>query len=205
MGSSDFLGFGSTTGGGLAPAQPGPYIFDPDAGVAITNVSTTSTVQLDKGQQYRSLPVADARQFPDQEGWLVLAFGRSVSTGPVRYLGRLSNTELMLDFSFRFPFTLALGVDVTLLDGRAPFVPPNPEQVGSFYLTASAAGRVAAQAAINDAAAAGITINETVVYPGDRGLGNEGQPDQGQEKINDQVEIWAGDAVDAEVDAARKA
>lgn len=204
MGSSDFLGFGTTGGSGLAPAQPGPYIFDPNAGVGITNVSTTSTVQLNKGQQYRSLPVVDASSFPDEEGWVVLAFGRSISTGPVRYLGRLSGTELMLDFSFRFPFTLVSGVDVTLLDGRAPFVPPNPEQVGSFYLTASAAGRVAAQAAIADAAAAGVNINETIVYPGDRGLGNEGQPDSGTDKLSDQVEIWAGDEVDAEVEAARE-
>lgn len=203
MGSTDFTGFGSSSSG-VPPTQPGPYIFDPDAGFGITSTSTTTAVHLDRGQQYKSLPVADASQFPDQDGYIVLAFGRSIQVGPVRYLGRLSATELMLDFSFRFTQTLPVGVDVTLLIDRVPFVPAHPESVGSFYLTASTAGRVAAEAAIDAATAAGVNVVKTIEYPGDRGLGNEGRPDSGSPKVNDRVGIWAGADEDAEIETARE-
>jgi len=185
-----------------ASTIPGPILFDPTSGPAVTSTESTTTQAIDKGQGYHTLDVADATVFPDTEGWLCLAFGTDDSVFPVRYFGRFSSTALVVDFSFKYPLSIPLGSAITLLSQKAPLVPANPEAVGSFYLTASSAGRVAAVDALNSAVAAGIDINSTVLYPGDRGLGGQGLGVTGV-KISDKVAVWAGDNIDAEVAAAR--
>lgn len=183
---------------------PGPFIYDPIAGVGITETATTTTVALNQGGQYASLKVVDASQFPETGGYLVLAFGTKRQVSPLRFLGKISNTELILDFSTKMSATLPIGTVVTLLVDKGPFVPENPEDVGSFYLTASSAGRVAASKMIDDVAAAGFEVNKTILYPGDKGLGGAGLPAEEAQKLSDKVGVWAGDDVDVEVQEARE-
>lgn len=188
-----------------ASTIPGPYMWDPKGGVSVTSTQATLAVQLDKDRQYTSVTVDDATQFPDAEGWLVFDFGYETQVAPVRYYGRLSNTELDIDFSFKFPNSVAAGANVTLLAGRGPFVPEPAVaiKVGSFYLTDSQAGRIAASKAIDAAIAAGVIVNKTVVYPGDRGLGGEGYPQSGYYKIADKVSVWGSDDQDGDIATAR--
>lgn len=189
-----------------ATTIPGPYILDPDAGPAITGIASTLSSGLAAGSQYAVLPLAagTAVNFPDAEGWLALGFGTTASLAPVRYLGRANADALILDFSTVFPVDLPTGTGVTLLAQRGPFNPDNPQDLGLFYITDSSSGRVAASASIDSVVAAGIVVNKTIIYPGDRGLGNEGFPDKGVDKLSDVVSIWAGNDVDAEVAAARE-
>jgi hypothetical protein len=63
---------------------------------------------------------------------------------------------------------------------------------------------VAASDAIDDTIAAGIPMNKEVVYPGDRGLGNEGQPVKGSHKIADKVRVWGGDDLGTEIKKAQE-
>jgi hypothetical protein len=170
----------------------------------VTGFVSTLTAALAGGEQYGSVAVVDATQFPDEPGWLVFDFGYAAQQGPVRYLGRLSATDLALDFSYRFTMDVAVGATVTRLAQKGGFVPAVPEEVGSCYITASPAGRVAAQAAVQASVAAGIPLDLTIVYPGDRGIGGEGLPSEGAEKLSDKVSVWAGDDVDAEVATARE-
>ncbi len=181
---------------------PGPYIFDPRAGLSITSVNTTVAGLVSAGQQQRVLAVANASQFPDAAGWLVIGFGTSNQQGPIQYSGRVSNTQLLLDPSYTFKFDAAVGTDVTLLLQKGAWVPDNVESVGAFYVTASPAGRVAASSTIDDVVGAGFNVKKTTVYPGDRGLGAEGGGFTGQ-KLSDVVSVWAGDTVDTEVATAR--
>jgi hypothetical protein len=95
------------------------------------------------------------------------------------------------------------GANVTLLQGKGSYVPANANELGSFYITASPAGRVAAESAIEEATAAGVSINTQIVYPSDYGLGNAGDPASGTNKLSDKVVVWGGDEIDAEVAAAR--
>ena len=134
----------------------------------------------------------------------MFAFGYKNQVAPVKYFGRLSSTRLSLDYSFKFPVTVPSGSNVTLLSQKGPWVPENPQDVGSFYITASPAGRVAAEAAIDASVAAGVVVKTTITYPGDRGLGGEGLPASGTNKLSDKVVVWGGDNVDAEVAAARE-
>lgn len=182
----------------------GPFIYDPDNGVAVTGVETSITVEIQEGASYSALAVVNASDFPDEEGWLCFGFGTAEQIQPVRYLGRISSTSLLLDPTYTFAQTLDSGTTVTLLKQRGPWTPSNPEEVGSFYVTAAASGRIAASTTIDEIVAAGVNVDKVVVYPSDKGLGNEGAPDVGANKLSDRVVVWGGDDLDAELTEARE-
>ena len=181
----------------------GPYIYDTNSGAAVTGVASTTTQDLVVGQSYKTLSIADTTGFIDSPGYLVFGFGTSKELRPVRYLGVLSSTQLLLDPSYSFFSNISSGGSVTLLRSRSTFVPPHPETTGSFYATASAAARVQAQATIASLVAAGVNVTTSIVYPGDRGLGNEGLPAHGTAKLSDKVLVWGSDEIDAELKAAK--
>lgn len=181
-----------------ASTTPGPFTFNPHGGLAVTSKESTTSQVLTKGQQYASVSVADATQFPDSEGWLVFGFGTSQQLGPVKYLGRLSPTSLSLDFKFKFPLDVASGEDVTLLLQKGPW-DPDASELGAFYITPSPAGRIAAEDTIEDISGAGIGLEKIVVYPGDRGLGAVSYPVRASYKLSDVVAMFAGDDQAADV------
>jgi N-acetylneuraminic acid mutarotase len=181
----------------------GPFIYDPANGVAVTGIETITTIEIEEGGSYNTLAVVDASEFPDQEGWLCFGFGNSDQVQPVHYLGRISSTVLLLDPTYTFPKTLIVGTSVTLLKQRGPWTPSGPEEVGSFYVTAAASGRIAASDTIDEIVAAGVNIGKVVIYPSDKGLGNEGAPDARVPKLSDKVAVWGGDNLDAELTERR--
>jgi len=191
-----------TTQTAATGAFSGPFVWDKQ-GVAWTSTKALTTQEAREGGQYSALLVDDASEFPDEQGWLVFNYGYENQVGPVKYLGRISDTKLSLDSRFVFPVAIPVGSSVNLLSQRTPYVPENPEESGSFYLTDSASGRIAAQKAIEEAAAAGIDYTITTIYPGDKGLGNEGRPANGAQKLSDKVWVWGGDSL-ADIDAARE-
>lgn len=188
---------------------PGPFTYDPIHSPAVTGIEKTLNQDLVAGHQYASISLAnpgDALAFPDEPGWLAVGFGTEQVVFPIRYLGRLSSEDLRIDFGFKFPKTLLAsgGYKVTLLSQKAGFVPQHPEEVGSFYLTDSNAGRIVAGQTIDAIEAAGVSVRKTIVYPGDRGLGGEGLPTHGVDKLSDAVEVWGGNELDTEIAAARE-
>lgn len=189
--------------------DPGPYLYDPFNGVAVTDISsTTSGFVLNKDQQYGTIEVSGIGQFPDEQGWIVIGFGTPQQTIPIKLLGTYadtpSTTKLIIDFTYVFTTTFPIGSNVTLLSQRGAFVPEHPEQVGSAYITDSSSGRIAAIAAIDAAVAAGFETTIRIVYPGDRGLGGEGFPTfDFDPKLSDIVAIYAGDDINADENAAR--
>jgi hypothetical protein len=184
--------------------RPGPFVFDPDAGLAITGEATTVTQDVVSGFSYRILTVTDATDFPDETGYLMFDFGGPLETAPVKYLAKISSTELLIDPGYLFPINLPSGTRVVRLTQRTPFDPASME-ISKFYVTGAAEGRVAASDAIDQLVAAGLTIDKNILYPGDRGLGNEGYPASGSAKLSDKVQVWAGDDVDSEVEEAQEA
>lgn len=185
---------------------PGPFSYDVKEGLAITDVATTTDEAFNRGGNYSSVHltgVDPALDFPDEEGFIVFNFGFANQYGPVRYLGRLGEEDLLLDAALPFQQTVPVGSTVRLLTSREPFQPEPSALVGNFYATGTAAGRVAAQNTINDIVAAGKQILVTVLYPGDRGLGAEGYPQRGNYKLSDKVAVWGGDDLDQEIPAAR--
>ncbi len=187
-----------------AVAIPGPYIYSPDHGFAITDILTVTTEALAQGTKYKHIGVTagDAADFEDEEGWLVFGFGTALELGPVKYVGRKDNDTLILSYDTVFPADLPIGTSVTLLDGKGPYVPEDPADAGSLYITDSSSGRIEASSTLDDIVAGGITLIKTVVYPGDIGLGAAGFPVSGQ-KLSDKVEVWSGNDIDGEMLAGR--
>ncbi len=188
---------------------PGPFSYDTKTGFAITSTAAATAQEFNEGGHYAVLALDDtidsepALQFPDEEGYLVLQFGYKNVVGPIRYFGRLSDTELILDAGSVWQASLPVGATVRLLSSRLPFSSSSPE-VGNFYATGTAAGRVAAQKTIDDIIAAGKQIKVSVIYPGDIGLGGAGFPQSDSYKLSDKVAVWGGDDLDQEIPAARK-
>lgn len=176
----------------------GPYVLDPNGGVSVSENVTTMTHSLAQGRQYSSIIVADATVFPDEEGFLVFGFGYEHQVGPVRYLGRYSDTELALDYNFEFTHDVPSDATVTLLTQKGPFGNGDNTGISTFNLTASNAGQIEAVKTLGEIISEGSNSTITVVYPGDRGLGNEGQPVTGS-KIADTVRIWGSDDVDSDI------
>lgn len=179
----------------------GPYVLDPIEGVAITDIESSIGGSLYTGiykdLMYTVLPVVDATVFPDKEGFIVLGFGTDKQTQPIRYYGHYNPEGLLIDYRYKFLDDMPSGTDVTLLSQRDPYLPK--ELIGQLYITSSAAGRVAAEKTVNDIAAAGVDIDVTIVYPGDRGLGAEGYPVNSTAKLSDKVMVWGGDDLDNEI------
>lgn len=184
------------------PRHVGPYIYDTQNAMAITGVSTTVNQLILEGQGYNLLTVIDTTNFPDN-GFLVFAFGTDLQVGPVAYSSKAGSTLLVLDSSFIFPVTLPIGTNLILLKDRNLGIPAHPESSGSFYLTDSISGRIAAENTIKSIEAAGSDVEFTIDYPGTIGLGNgDINPNaQGIDKVNDAVYIWGSDQ---EVADARK-
>ena len=186
---------------------PGPFSYDVRTGFAITATAGVTDTVFNKGVHYSSMHLTgfdSALAFPDAEGWLVFNFGYANAVGPIRYLGRPSDSDLILDAAVPFSASLPAGASVRLLKGRTPYEPAADRLVGSFYVTGTAAGREAARQIIDDIIAAGKQVLVTVIYPGDRGLGAEGFPQGGNYKLSDVVSVWGGDHLDTEIPAARK-
>lgn len=183
-------------------SQDGPYVWDPTGGAAITDKTAISSTDLFAGQHYAEITVDDATVFPDEPGWLAFSYGYEGAVYPVKYLGLDSATTLRMNFGFVMPRDIPAGSQVTLLSQKGPFVSEHPEDVGSFYVTASNAGRVQAERSVRESLAAGFDHQINVVYPSDIGLGNAGGPIVG-DKISDKISVWGGDDLDAELAVAR--
>ena len=201
-GHAGFGGGGTVTPMTSPPndAVPGPFTFDPDNGFAIAATETTSNQVIESLRGISTLAVTSTTGFPTS-GYLVLGFGTKHEIGPVKYVAILDATTFIIDRTFTFPKDIPVGVNVSLLYQNSPWVPANVTEIGAFYLTDSSSGRIAAQAFIEGAAAAGVNVVNRIIYPGDRGIGGEGNPITGV-YLSDKVEVWAGDNVDQEVAAA---
>jgi hypothetical protein len=198
---------GKGSGGTITPLTspdndevPGPFVFDPDAGVAIAATEATSAQIVESLRGISTLKVDSTAGFPDS-GYLVLGFGTEYEISPVKYVAILDATTFLIDRTFTFPKDIPSGVNVSLLYQKGPWVPANVTEVGAFWLTDSSSGRVAAQTFIEGAAAAGVQVTNRIIYPGDRGIGGEGNPITGI-YLSDKVAVWAGDDVDQEEAAA---
>jgi hypothetical protein len=186
---------------------PGPFVLNPNEGVVITSVSTYSMEPIAALRGIKELRVASITDFADT-GYVVFGFGTQYEVGPVRYVGAIGRVVggatqyfLLIDRTFVFPKDIPTGFDVTMLYQNTPWNPANDGSIGAFFTTGSSSGRAAAQTFLDEAAAAGINVNNYIIYPGDRGMAGEGLGITGQ-RISDKVQVWASDNVDQEVSEA---
>lgn len=165
----------------------GPYAYDRFNGVTVTATQTTLVSGLLKGQNYDTIALTDSTGF-ESSGYLTLGFGTAKQSKPMKYLRKLSGNLLVLDFRQEIEFDYSPGDTVDFLLSRNPYAPEST--LGQFWLTASSSGRIAAQQLCESSVAAGVSLDFTVVYPGDKGLGGAGYPTENATKLSDIVKVF---------------
>lgn len=162
-----------TTPEGVAPNQPGPYIYNIAQPFTISATETTLAQNLD-GTDPKLISVADSSAFPDEQGYLILGYGSQNQEGPIPYISRPSNNTLLISPAYSLKNSFTSGTDVALVATRAPVVLDPSGNDFEFFLTGNAAGRRYAEDLINQISATGLTVIFTVIFPSDQGLGKWG-------------------------------
>jgi hypothetical protein len=178
----------------------GPYIFDLGQPFAIGGVNLALNQEVFAGVAYSALQVTGDATLVGP-GWLVFNYKLKSQEGPIRCFGATDDTTLIIDAGYKFRNHLGYGSKVSLLFQRGAFEPTIP--IGSFWVTASNAGRAAAIDMLRQISAAGIELDITTRYPGDISLGGAGFPTFGNYKLSDIVAIFGRDDVSAELEEAR--
>lgn len=103
-------------------------------------------------------------------------------------------STITLDPSNEFTSNHAIGADMTLLSAVSAYNPAKDGTDYPFYITGTAQGRIFAEEIIQQVTALGINLDVVIVYPSDRGLGNEGGSDsEDNPPTSDKVYVWGGD------------
>lgn len=167
----------------LATAKTGDglYVLDPDSVTYKAGDSVTSVV-LTEGNTYGTLDIGSTANFPDTEGWVVLGLGHSYESKPLKYLEKISGTQLLME-GFTANQTWPAGISVTRIE-----IEPTTTIDKALWVTGSLAARVVAEYNVRESVAGDVTLNWSVIYPGDRGLGGEGQSN------TDATDVWGSES-----------
>jgi hypothetical protein len=157
----------------LLSGQQGPYMYDISQPFTVSDTGTTLVGNLD-GSMSRVVTVADASQFPDDQGNIIIGYGTEEQEGPIPYISRPSSNTLLISPAYTIKNSHLAGSDVSLIANKAPVNIPRDGSAYPFYITDVVSGRQYAEDLINSVAATGINIVFTVLYPSDVGLGKWG-------------------------------
>ena len=175
----------------------GPYLWDSNSVLMdYTNNSATLSTGIAKYGSYTSLTLGGTYNWlpVGQEFWVVIAVNTFKQTQPIRVLNR-SGAVLFVDSTYQFQEEFLAGSNpvVNLVADRNGGVPPNPQDLGSCYLTGTSTAQAETIALLDSTKAAGIPVTYSTEYPGDRGLGGEGGATSGPPKLSDKIWVWGSD------------
>ena len=103
-------------------------------------------------------------------------------------------STITLDPSNSFAYNHGIGADMTLISASSAYTPAKDGTDYPFYITGTAQGRIFAEEIIEQVSALGFNLNIVIVYPSDRGLGNEGGSNSLLDPpTSDKVYVWGGD------------
>jgi hypothetical protein len=158
----------------LQPNQPGPYVYDTTQTFTVAAVHTTLTQEA-SSITGRVLLVNSTTGFPNSSGYVVFNYGGQTQE-LVAYIAIPSSNSILLSPTDNLQYTHYVGEEVRLVASKAPVVlNPNGSDY-EFFITDVVGGRVYCQDLIEQVIAAGITLNFTILYPSDIGLGKAGSP-----------------------------
>ena len=105
-------------------------------------------------------------------------------------------STVSLDPSNEFNHNHDIGADMTLLSSNNAYTPAKDGSDYPFYITGTAQGRIFAEEIIQQVTALGVSLNIVIIYPSDKGLGNEGGTDSTDNPpTSDKVYVWGGDDI----------
>lgn len=162
----------------------GMYVIDPTRWTQLSGEST-STVALTSGNAYSIVTVGSTSSFPDGNGYVVLGLGTELESKPLKYLEKISATELLMQ-GFTADESWPVGTTVTQIT-----LDVTNDIANAAWITGALAAQLAAERDVRESVANDIDLNWSVIYPGDRGLGGEGAAN------SDAPTVWGPDAFDS--------
>jgi hypothetical protein len=100
-------------------------------------------------------------------------------------------STLTIDPAYNFKFTHEIGTDISIISDARAYIPAVDGTDYSTYITGTADGRLFAETLMQEITALGIKLEIIIIYPSDRGLGNEGLG-AGDPPVSDEVYVWGG-------------
>jgi hypothetical protein len=167
------IGF-SPTGGSeviITSANPftftrlaGSYIWDLSAPFVLSDNTASLVNSIQAGQ---TVPLLSLTQntIPNQGGYVVFDFGLNTQEGPISYLFAPNNTTLVLDPSYVFQKSHAIGASVISIDNFGPHIMSGSAAEYPLYVTNPSEVRITLEQLIQSVASAGIFINFLIHYP----------------------------------------
>jgi hypothetical protein len=151
----------------------GPYIWDTSKGYLIGE-EQCNTTQIVNGDSESIISVDNSSEIPDDNGYLVFGFGTEFEEGPVPYISRPSSNSIIINPTYNFKHTHAIGTNISYISKNSPYIPEADGTDYPFYLTDEVSGRIYAEELVELVKATGIRLVVTVLYPNDEGFGKWG-------------------------------
>lgn len=144
---------------------PSAYVYDPTGQLfTVTQINSELITPIVAGTVSSTINLANAGNFPNAPGRLLLDFGRNNQEGPVLYTSRPNNSTLLIDASYQFQNDHAAGRKVNMII-PSPALPRVTGDDYPVYITGTEEARVAAQDLIRKLLAAGVVIRFIVDFP----------------------------------------
>jgi hypothetical protein len=170
-----------------SPTLNGSYISDPKS-FEFTAKTAVLNQDIDPDTAYSTLTFVDTSLLP-ASGYIIIGLGTEYQTKPIRYIQKISSTELQLE-----NFISEKYVPTGLTANHSNGLLLDTVSQHAFYLTNPPELRLFAERILDSVKAAGAEVLLTVKYPEDWGLGNSQiDIDTPGPKISDAIYIWGNE------------
>ncbi|MDQ6989356.1 MAG: hypothetical protein Q9M19_05685 [Mariprofundaceae bacterium] len=143
----------------------GPYVWDLGAAFVLSSLISKIQVEINAGQNVRTLPITTVNNIPDEEGFIIFDYGTEFEEGPVRYLFKPTDASMQLDPAYIFQFNHTVGSSVTVIRNRGPIVMSGAGLEYSPYVTDPAIARIVLQDLIQEVKSVGIFLEFLIRFP----------------------------------------
>lgn len=161
---SSTLGLEVTSTIEIADGFAGSFLYDNQSGFVAAQQHTVLTGKIQQGSSRTVIDVEDVSDFPDV-GHFIIEYGTKEQERPIRYLGKVGSTALLIDPGHVFERDHLAGSGVRLIRKLGPHIPRANGDDYAVYMTGTSQARSLLAQYLVDIVAAGITLKFNILVP----------------------------------------
>lgn len=161
---SSALGFEVASEAEIDSEYWGSFLYDTTANFICSENSTKLDQTIQQGSSNTIIQVQDASAF-DESGYLVFEFATKEQEGPIRYLGKVGDSAIIVDPGHVFVRDHLKGTMVRTVRKIGAYLPKLDGSDYAVYLTGTSAARSLVAQYIADITAAGIVLKFVIEVP----------------------------------------
>ena len=151
-------------GSNMTDGYSGSFLYDSGAQFVMAKEKTNLKEIVKQGSSRTVVNVENCSGFPES-GHFVLEFGSEEQEGPIRFLGKVGNTALIIDPGHVFDRDHLSGSKIGLVRKIGPYIPKTNGEDLPVYLTSTSTARDLVTQYIKDVIAAGIIVKFKISIP----------------------------------------